>query len=149
MNDIHEHTNNQVTETPTEKQLVSACFSYRHDFGLMIKEEAQALLREARHWWGAIAKEINNPSGHPMVNDYVVESQNENAESVIDGIVAGYYVVQLFGTSDMSIVYSDGRHCFVAGSNTPLPTNVVNAISINPLDLTTGFGPYKYLSDLD
>jgi hypothetical protein len=84
-----------------------------------------------------------------MVNDYVVESQNENAESVIDGIVAGYYVVQLFGTSDMSIVYSDGRHCFVAGRNTPLPTNVVNAISINPLDLTTGFGPYKYLSDLD
>lgn len=148
MSKLLENPKIKVTETPTEKQLVSACFSYRHDFGLMIKEEAQALLREASHWWGAIAKEVNNPSSHPMVNDYVSESQHENAESVLDGIAAGYYVVQLFGTSEMSIVYSDGRHCYVAGGNTPLPTNVVNAISVNPLDLTAGFGPYKYLSDI-
>lgn len=137
-----------LTETPSEKQLVSACFSYRHDFGLMVVEEAQHLLREARHWWCAIAREINDPSGHPMINEYVAEIQDENAENILEGISAGFYVVQLFGTSDKAIIYSDGRHCYAAGSNTPLPTNQVSAITLEPLDLDDiNAGPFQYLTD--
>ncbi len=35
---------------PTDKQVVSACYSYRHDFGLMQDEERHRLMFEARRW---------------------------------------------------------------------------------------------------
>lgn len=56
-----------MNETPSDKQLVSACYYYRHDFGLLSEKEQRALMDKCRSWWMAIAKEVTSPSKHPMV----------------------------------------------------------------------------------
>lgn len=56
-----------MDEQPTMKQVVSVCYSYRHDFGLLPLEEQNRISAEAMAWWRAIAKEVNQPSNHPMV----------------------------------------------------------------------------------
>lgn len=63
--DVREIT--RMDELPTEKQLLSACYSYRHDFGLLTQEEQNRISTEALAWWRAIAKEVNQPSIHPMI----------------------------------------------------------------------------------
>lgn len=56
-----------MNEKPTEQQVASACFSLRHDFGLL-PDDVQAQYKQAcKEWWLAIAKEVNTPSNHPMV----------------------------------------------------------------------------------
>ena len=57
-----------VQETPTMKQVRSVCMAYRHDYGLLPIEEPNRLAAEAIACWRAIAKEINEPSNHPMLN---------------------------------------------------------------------------------
>ena len=56
-----------VPEEPTSKQVASACFAYRHDFGLLDEDERAKTASECRAWWLSIAKELNSPSRHPMV----------------------------------------------------------------------------------
>jgi len=48
-----------LDEQPTMKQVVSACYSYRHDFGLLPVEEQNRIPGEAMSCRRAIAKEIN------------------------------------------------------------------------------------------
>lgn len=56
-----------MVEEPTTQQIVSACYSYRHDYGLLSLEEQKRIASEALQWWQAIAKEVNQPSTHPLV----------------------------------------------------------------------------------
>lgn len=51
----------------TDRQVVSACFSYRHDYGLMDSKARGNLEFQCREWWRAICKELEVPSKHPMV----------------------------------------------------------------------------------
>lgn len=64
---------------PSNQQIASACFAYRHDFGLMEEEEMNALQTEARRWWRAITKEIEQPSHHPYV---MATASNGGAEAM-------------------------------------------------------------------
>lgn len=48
-----------IPQSPTLQQLYSVCLSYRHDFGLLEKAQQKQISEEARQWWRAIAKEIN------------------------------------------------------------------------------------------
>lgn len=41
----------------TDKQIASACFSYRHDFGLLSKQEQESIIFQAREWERALEKE--------------------------------------------------------------------------------------------
>lgn len=56
-----------VPDELTPKQIVSACFSLRHDYGLLPERERDLLAYQCREWWRAISKELNEPSQHPMV----------------------------------------------------------------------------------
>lgn len=68
-----------MTESPTRKQLVSVCFSRRHDFGLLQESEKETLIFQAREWWRAIAKEVNQPSRHPTVIAEAIEPNIRDA----------------------------------------------------------------------
>ncbi len=41
----------------TDAQIASACFSYRHDFGLLSKQEQESIIFQAREWERALGKE--------------------------------------------------------------------------------------------
>ena len=56
-----------LPEEPTQRQLISACFAYRHDYGMLDEESKKRLQDEGRAWWRSVAKETNAPSHHPMV----------------------------------------------------------------------------------
>lgn len=43
--------------TLTDAQLASACLSYRHDFGLLSKQEQETMVFQAREWEQALEKE--------------------------------------------------------------------------------------------
>tara|TARA_R110001583_G_scaffold174017_3_gene328236 strand:+ start:5611 stop:5862 length:252 start_codon:yes stop_codon:yes gene_type:complete len=57
----------QMPLEPTDKQIASACFSLRHDFGLLSPDEKERYHQQCKLWWRAIAKEVNEPSQHPLV----------------------------------------------------------------------------------
>lgn len=51
------------SETPaqqpmTDDQIVSACYTYRHDFGLLPEVEMHLLMAEARRWADAFGMEV-------------------------------------------------------------------------------------------
>lgn len=48
----------EINSEPTEKQIDSACLSFRHDFGLMNDREKQKLRFQAREWLIAWMKEF-------------------------------------------------------------------------------------------
>lgn len=51
------YTETQPTCGPlTQEQLAHACLAYRHDFGLLSKEEQEQLIFQAREWERAIQK---------------------------------------------------------------------------------------------
>lgn len=52
----------ELTDSPTEAQIASVCFSFRHDFGLLPPSERDLMMSEARRWWKVITDEITNPS---------------------------------------------------------------------------------------
>lgn len=56
-----------VPDELTDKQVVSACFSYRHDYGLLDDKAKGHLEFQCREWWRALRKELECPSKHPMV----------------------------------------------------------------------------------
>lgn len=56
-----------VPDELTDKQVVSACYSYRHDFGLLDKDSQERIAFQCRQWWHAITKELAHPSQHPFV----------------------------------------------------------------------------------
>lgn len=41
----------------TDAQIASACLSYRHDFGLLSKQEQESIIFKAREWERALGKE--------------------------------------------------------------------------------------------
>lgn len=45
-------------------QIADACFSYRHDYGLMDGEQRAALEHQAKKWWRCFEKTINDPTPH-------------------------------------------------------------------------------------
>ena len=49
-----------VAEAPTDGQLVSACLSYNHGYGLMDPEQRNKLHFQCREWWRSIARAIND-----------------------------------------------------------------------------------------
>lgn len=49
-----------VAEAPTDGQLVSACLSYNHGYGLMDPEQRDKLHFQCREWWRSIARAIND-----------------------------------------------------------------------------------------
>lgn len=51
-----------LNKPPTDAQIYSVCFSFRHDFGLLTQNERELMIFEARKWWKAITEEISNPS---------------------------------------------------------------------------------------
>ncbi len=57
----------RVPDELTDKQVVSACFSYRHDYGLLDDKARSHLEFQCREWWRGIRKELQQPSQHPMV----------------------------------------------------------------------------------
>lgn len=57
-----------VPESPDERSLISACLSVNHGFGLMDESDKSEMMRDAKEWWKAIAREINEPSKHPIVD---------------------------------------------------------------------------------
>jgi hypothetical protein len=67
----------QMPLEPTDQQVVSASFSLRHDFGLLPDEERMIYQTQCRAWWRAIAKEMNNPSQHPLVISEVESMSNQ------------------------------------------------------------------------
>ena len=57
-----------------EKQIADACLSYRHDFGLLNKDEQARLMLEARDWERAFRKEWQR---EPLSDDYILDTANE------------------------------------------------------------------------
>lgn len=49
-----------MPEEPTVEQLVDACLSYNHGYGLMDPEERDKLHNEAKDWWRCIVRAIAN-----------------------------------------------------------------------------------------
>ena len=92
-------------------------------------------MRQAQQWWCAVAKEVNSPSSSPMLYEYTDSSTITSNCNIISNKEAGYYIAQLYGTSEQSILYSDGMNLFVSGSSAPIPGNIVSAISKQPIDL--------------
>ena len=45
-------------EPMTNEQIMSACYTYRHDFGLLPHIEQQLLMAEARRWADAFGMEV-------------------------------------------------------------------------------------------
>ncbi len=64
--------------TPTPAQIDSACLSFRHDFGLLSKEQQDTLRLEAKYWLEAWDKELHLSSTRKALVELVGES-NENS----------------------------------------------------------------------
>lgn len=48
----------RMSEEPTEGELVSACLSYNHGYGLMNPEQRDKLHFQCREWWRSIARAL-------------------------------------------------------------------------------------------
>lgn len=68
----------------TDKQVVSACFSYRHDYGLLDDKAKGHLEFQCREWWRALRKEFECPSKHPMVLAAAPQPPAVDVEAVRD-----------------------------------------------------------------
>lgn len=66
----------KLSEEPTRKQLVSACVSFDHGYLIMDEEDQKKLEWECKEWWRAIAREINYPSQHPMIKEFIKRQDN-------------------------------------------------------------------------
>lgn len=61
----------------TDAEIVSACFSQDHSYGLLDKGSQAAMRYGCREWWKAIRKELRsngNPNLHPMVADAITHA---------------------------------------------------------------------------
>ena len=56
---------------PDDKLVINVCMSYRHDFGLMTKEEQRLLIFECKEWFRAIDNNININTTPLDNNDFI------------------------------------------------------------------------------
>ena len=57
LEDMHHGEISQMMTPLTDAQIINACYSYRHDFGLLTTQEQESLIFQAREWEHAFSKE--------------------------------------------------------------------------------------------
>ena len=66
-----------MSDALTQKQIASACLSFRHDFGLLPAAEQSQVMWSAQEWWKAWQKEgcITRAEADRMVAEAVAAEQ--------------------------------------------------------------------------